>query len=170
MKLLNGLTEKYFTIIKNTFDSQSLYLSYITIMFNAAINSISTEITHMLQCSCVTEEKILITQFPYLAKKILKIILNKRKYQKLSIQVLTKTITNYTKVNIFALCLKSIILIKLIYVSNIFQIDMLSALIVIYKILKSTDKTTINRLKNVTLAAKEHYQKQSCNNCFDRYY
>lgn len=120
MKLLNGLTEKYFTIIKNTFDSQSLYLSYITIMFNAAINSISTEITHMLQCSCVTEEKILITQFPYLAKKILKIILNKRKYQKLSIQVLTKTITNYTKVNIFALCLKSITLIKLIYVSNIF--------------------------------------------------
>ncbi|KAG6803695.1 hypothetical protein HZU73_00958 [Apis mellifera caucasica] len=144
LKLLNGLTEKYFTIIKNTFDNQSLYLSYITIMFNAAINSISTEITHMLQCSCITEEKILITQFPYLAKKILKIILNKRKYQKLSIQVLTKTITNYTK------------------------IDMLSALIVIYKILKSTDKTTINRLKNMTLAAKEHYQKQSCNSCFDR--
>lgn len=47
---------------------------------------------------------------------------------------------------------------------------MLSALIVIYKILKSTDKTTINRLKNMTLAAKEHYQKQSCNSCFDRYY
>lgn len=73
-------------------------------MFNTAISSISTEVTRILQCSYRTEENILVIQFPYLAKKILKIIINsKKKYQKLSIQVLTETITSYTKVSIFML-------------------------------------------------------------------
>lgn len=47
---------------------------------------------------------------------------------------------------------------------------MLSALIVIYTMCKSTDKTIINRLKNITLASKIHYQKQRCDTFSDRYY
>lgn len=103
LKVLQELTQKYFSVIKNTFHNENSYLSYITTMFNAAISSVSTEITCELQCSHITEEYILSTQFPYLAKKILKIIFDQKKYQKLSIQVLTKTITNCTKVSIFVL-------------------------------------------------------------------
>ncbi|KAK9295730.1 hypothetical protein QLX08_010030 [Tetragonisca angustula] len=144
LKVLQELTQKYFSVIKNTFHNENSYLSYITTMFNAAVSSVSTEITCELQCSHITEEYILSTQFPYLAKKILKIIFNQKKYQKLSIQVLTKTITNCTK------------------------IDMLSALIIIYKMLKLNDKKVTNLLKNVTLASKVHYQEQSCDTPFDR--
>lgn len=36
--------------------------------------------------------------------------------------------------------------------------------------LKSNDKKVINLLKNVTLASKVHYQNQSCDTLFDRYY
>nr|XP_033199857.1 uncharacterized protein LOC117162115 [Bombus vancouverensis nearcticus] len=143
-KILHKLTQKYFSVIKNTFDDESSYLSYITIMFNAAISSISMEITRLLQRSHIIDENIISTPFPYLAKEILKIILNTKRYQKLSIQVLTKTITSCAK------------------------IDMLSSLIVIYKMLKSNNKKVINLLKNVTLASKVHYQNQSCDTLFDR--
>lgn len=47
---------------------------------------------------------------------------------------------------------------------------MLSALIIIYKMLTLNDKKVTNLLKNVTLASKVHYQKQSCDTLFDRYY
>ncbi|CAL7939225.1 unnamed protein product [Xylocopa violacea] len=143
LKVLNELTQKYFIIIKD----RNLYYSYITIMFNTAISSISAEMTRVLQCSCVTKESLLrnsFKKFPYLARKILRIILSVKRYQKLCIQVLTKTITSYTK------------------------IDMLSALIVIYEMIKTTDKTIINRLKNIVLASKVHNQKQSYDTSFDR--
>lgn len=70
-------------------------------MLNVAISSISTEMTDLLQSTTTVEKSILTMTFPYLAKKILKIILDIKKYQKLSIQVLTGAITNYTKVSIF---------------------------------------------------------------------
>ncbi|CAK9812038.1 Condensin-2 complex subunit G2 [Anthophora plagiata] len=144
LKILSEITEKYFLVIKNTFNDQTMYLPYITIMVNTAISSISTEKSRVLQQSRATKANILITKFPYLATNILKIILNKKRYQKLSVQVLTKTITSYTK------------------------IDMLSALIVIQKILKTSNKTVINRLKNVTLASKVHNQMQSYDTPFER--
>ncbi|CAK9823358.1 Condensin-2 complex subunit G2 [Anthophora retusa] len=144
LKILNEITQKYFLVIKNTFNDQTMYLPYITIMVNTAISSISTEMSRVLQESRATKANILITKFPYLAKTILKIILNKKRYQKLSVQVLIKTITSYTK------------------------IDMLSALIVIQKILKTSNKTDINRLKNVTLASKVHNQMQSYDTPFER--
>lgn len=72
-------------------------------MFNAAISSISMEITRLLQRSHIIVENIISTPFPYLAKEILKIILNTKRYQKLSIQVLTKTITSCAKVSIYTL-------------------------------------------------------------------
>ncbi|XP_076762134.1 uncharacterized protein LOC143430048 [Xylocopa sonorina] len=140
LKVLNELTQKYFVVIKD----RNLYFSYITIMFNTAISSVSAEMTRVLQCPRLTKESLLIKRFPYLARKILRIILSIKKYQILCIQVLTKTITSYTK------------------------IDMLSVLIVIYQMIKSTDKTIINRLKNIVLASKVHNQKQSYDTPLDR--
>ena len=144
LKVLHELTQKYFSVIKSTFNDQKMCLPYITIMFNTAISSTSTEMTRVLQNASITKKDILITKFPYLAQKILKIILNTKRYQKLSVQVLSKTITSYTK------------------------IDTLSALVIIHKMLRSSDKTDINRLKNVTLATKAHNQKQSYDTPADR--
>ncbi|XP_076161219.1 condensin-2 complex subunit G2 isoform X2 [Ptiloglossa arizonensis] len=144
LKVLHELTQKYFSIVKSTFNNQKMCLPYITIMFNTAISSISIKMTQILQNTPIREENILILNFPYLAKKILKIILITKKYQLLSVQVLTKTITNYTK------------------------IDTLSALVIIHKMVKSSDKTLINRLKNITLALKAHSQEWSYDTPFDR--
>ncbi|XP_031848485.1 condensin-2 complex subunit G2 isoform X1 [Nomia melanderi] len=144
LKVMHELTKKYFCIIKSTFNDEKMCLPYITILFNTAISSISTEMTCVLQNTFVKEEDILITSFPYLAKKILKIILNTKKYQTLSVQVLTKTITSYTK------------------------IDTLSALVIMYKMSKLPDKALSNRLKNITLAFKVHNQDQSYDTPFDR--
>ncbi|XP_076231454.1 condensin-2 complex subunit G2 [Calliopsis andreniformis] len=144
LKILHEMTQKYFSTIKCTFNDQRMCLPYITIMFNTAISSISTEMTCVLQNALITDKSILTPNLPYLAKKILKIILDTKKYQKLSVQVLTKTVTSYTR------------------------IDMLSALVIIHKMLKSSDKTVVNRLKNITLATRVHNQKQSCDTAFDR--
>nr|XP_034181112.1 condensin-2 complex subunit G2-like isoform X1 [Osmia lignaria] len=142
--VLRELTQKYFSIIKSIFNDQDMCLPYITIMLNVAISSISTEMTRLLQSTTTVEKSILTMTFPYLAKKILKIILDIKKYQKLSIQVLTGAITNYTR------------------------IDMLSALVVIRRMLKSSHKKVINKLKNITLASKAHNQNQSYYTSFDR--
>ncbi|XP_015429249.1 PREDICTED: uncharacterized protein LOC107185981 [Dufourea novaeangliae] len=144
LKVMHELTKKYFFTIKNTFNDQKMCLPYVTIMFNTAISSVSTEMTCVLQNTFIKEEDILITSFPYLATKILKIILNTKKYQTLSVQVLTKTIASYTK------------------------IDTLSALVIIHKMLKSSNKTLVNRLKNTTLAFKVHSQEQSYDTPFDK--
>nr|XP_012141181.1 PREDICTED: condensin-2 complex subunit G2-like [Megachile rotundata] len=142
--VLRELTQKYFSIIKSIFNNQNMCLPFITIMLNVAISSISTEMTRVLQDATTIEESIITVTFPYLAKKILNIILNVKKYQKLTIQVLTGAITNYTK------------------------IDMLSALVVIHRLHKSSNKKIINKLKNLTLASKMHNQKHSYHTALDR--
>ncbi|XP_076644582.1 condensin-2 complex subunit G2 [Halictus rubicundus] len=144
LKVLHELTKKYFTVVKSTFNDQKMCLPFITILFHTAISSVSTEMTCVLRNKFVTEENILITSFPYLAKKILKIILHTKKYQTMSVQVLTKTITSYTK------------------------IDTLSALVIMHRMLKLTDKTLTNRLKNVTLAFKVHNQDQPYTTDFEK--
>ncbi|XP_043250642.1 uncharacterized protein LOC122396378 isoform X2 [Colletes gigas] len=144
LKILHELTQKYFSVIKSTFNDQKMCLPYITLMFNTAISNISKEMIRVLQNTPIKMENILITNFPYLATKILKIILITKKYQSLSVQVLTKTITNYTK------------------------IDTLSALVIIHKMVKSSDKTLINKLRNVTLTLKEHDREWSSDTPFDR--
>ncbi|XP_076294186.1 condensin-2 complex subunit G2 isoform X2 [Lasioglossum baleicum] len=136
LKVLHELTKKYFAIVKSTFNDQKMCLRYINILFETAISSVSTAMTCVLRNTLVTEENILITSFPYLAKKILKIILHTKKYQTMSVQVLTKTITSYTK------------------------IDTLSALVIMHRMIKLRDKTLINRLKNITAAFKVHNQDQ----------
>ncbi|XP_053981260.1 condensin-2 complex subunit G2-like isoform X1 [Hylaeus volcanicus] len=144
LRILHELTQKYFTVVKSTFNDQRMCLPYITFMLNTAISSISINMTSTLQNKPITKENILITNFPYLATKILKIIFITKKYQPLSVQVLTKTITNYTK------------------------IDTLSALVIIHKMVKSSDKTLINKLKNITLSLKTHNHEWSYDTPFDR--
>ncbi|KZC07698.1 Condensin-2 complex subunit G2 [Dufourea novaeangliae] len=48
------------------------------------------------------------------------------------------------------------------------MIDTLSALVIIHKMLKSSNKTLVNRLKNTTLAFKVHSQEQSYDTPFDK--
>ncbi|XP_078039649.1 condensin-2 complex subunit G2 isoform X2 [Augochlora pura] len=145
LKVLHDLTKKYFSIVKNTYNCQRMCSTYITCLFNTAIGSVSKEMTRVLQNMFVTKENILITRLPYLARKILKIILHAKKYQTISVQVLTENITSYTK------------------------IDSFSALVIIYKMIQRIqNKTITDKLKDTTLKFKMHNQELSYNTCFEK--
>nr|XP_033329544.1 condensin-2 complex subunit G2-like [Megalopta genalis] len=139
LKILPELTKKYFSIVKSTFNDQRMYLSHISILLNAAVSNVNKEMTCVLGNEFVTEEDILITRFPYLARKILKIILHTKKYQTMSVEALTKNITSYTKINT------------------------LSALVIMHKMMKLPDKTLTNKLKKVTLTFKTRNKRLSYN-------
>ncbi|XP_017877369.1 condensin-2 complex subunit G2-like [Ceratina calcarata] len=140
LKVLHELTNKYFSVTSN----HALHISYMSTLLNTAVSNITTMMTPVLEYSRIKKANILFIQLPYLAKRIVRIILSTVKYQKVCIQVLSKTITNYT------------------------ETDMFSALLIMYKMLSSTDKKFINGLKNLTVATKQRIRKQSYNGALDR--
>lgn len=94
------LIEKYFSTIESIFQNRVMHLSYITIMFNTAVSSLTSKLSNLLQDKSVPINNILHVTLPYLARKVLNVILHKKKYLEVCTEVLTSTITNYEKVDV----------------------------------------------------------------------
>ncbi|KOX76078.1 Condensin-2 complex subunit G2 [Melipona quadrifasciata] len=130
-------------IIKSTFDVSNLLMKE----YNAT-PKLCCDIV-LLYCSCLSSSNGFIFLNEIFDAIMLLLDFSKMAYDKKDKNLLKTIVPNF-------ICIT--------------MIDMLSALIIIYKMLKLNDKKVTNLLKNVTLASKVDYQKQPCDTPFDRYY
>ncbi|KOC70339.1 Condensin-2 complex subunit G2 [Habropoda laboriosa] len=130
-------------LIKNTFDISNLLLKE----YNST-PKLCCDIV-LLYCSCLSPVSGIIFLNKAFDAIIILLDFSQMAYEKQEPNLLNIVVPNF-------ICMTNI--------------DMLSALVVICKILKTSDRTVINRLKNMTLASKVYNQKQSCDTPLERYY
>ncbi|XP_012283847.1 condensin-2 complex subunit G2 isoform X2 [Orussus abietinus] len=144
LKTLPALIPKLFAVLECSPDQYSLRMTYMTILFNTSVVGISKEIIKVLQRNNVGRVNILNTTFPCISEKILRVILRGEKLRKLSINVLNKAIRQYA------------------------PIDVLSALLIVYRIVKVTTKASLRSLKNVMSTAESRKLDMPSYTCIPR--